>query len=68
MLPKFGFGKHFIKWIKIFLINQESCRINGGKTTKYFKSKKTIGGLNTFEYEHLCTAYVDDTAFSKNLL
>jgi len=36
-LEKFGFGKDFIKWVKILLKNQESCVINGGKTTKYFK-------------------------------
>ena len=38
VLGKFGFGKNFIKWIKILLIKQESC--NGGKTTKYFKLQK----------------------------
>ena len=40
MLEKFGYGRNFIKWIKIPLINQESCIINGEKTTKYFKLKK----------------------------
>ena len=29
-LEKFGFGKTFIDWIKIFLDEQESCVINGG--------------------------------------
>ena len=37
-LDKFGFGKTFIDWIKIFLNEQESCVINGGITTKYFKA------------------------------
>ena len=26
----------FILWVKILLNDQESCVINGGKTTKYF--------------------------------
>ena len=36
---KFGF-ETFIKWIQILLKNQESCIINGGTTTKYFKFEK----------------------------
>ena len=39
-LKKFGFGETFIKWIQILLRNQESCIINGGTTTKYFKFQK----------------------------
>ena len=34
------FGDHFIKWIKILLKNQESCNLNGGKTTRYFKVER----------------------------
>ena len=30
----------FIKWVKTLLNNQESCIINGGFTTKYFKLDK----------------------------
>ena len=41
-LKEFGFGETFIKWIQILLRNQESCIINGGTTTKYFKLKKDI--------------------------
>ena len=37
---KFGFGTNFIDWIKIFLNEQESCVINGGVTTQYFKLEK----------------------------
>ena len=38
ILPlRYGFGKMFIKWVKTLLNNQESCIINGGFTTKYFK-------------------------------
>ena len=37
VLEKFGFGKTFKDCIKIFLNEQESCVINGGITTKYFK-------------------------------
>ena len=39
-LEKFGFGKTFIDWIKIFLNEQEPCVINGEITTKYFKLEK----------------------------
>ena len=35
-LEKYGFGQNFILWAKILLKDQESCVINGGKTTKYF--------------------------------
>ena len=37
VLKKFGFGQNFISWIEIILKNQESCVINSGTTTKYFK-------------------------------
>ena len=40
VLEKFGFGKSFIDWIKLFLNEQESCVINGGFITKYFKLEK----------------------------
>ena len=41
ILPlRYGFGKMFIKWVKTLLNNQESCIINGGFTTKYFKLDK----------------------------
>ena len=37
ILRKLGFGIDFVSWIKTILKNQESCTINGRKTTKYFK-------------------------------
>ena len=37
---KFGFGNSFIDWIKILLTNQESCVINDGSATSYFKLEK----------------------------
>ena len=40
ILENFGFGKTFIYWIKILLKNQESCVINGGKTSQYFKLER----------------------------
>ena len=40
ILEKIGFGTGFIEWIKVLLNNQESCVINGGKTSKYFKLEK----------------------------
>ena len=39
-LKRYGFGKTVIKRIKALLNNQESCIINGGFTTKYFKLDK----------------------------
>ena len=36
-LKTYGIVKMFIKWVKTLLNNQESCIINGGFTTKYFK-------------------------------
>ena len=39
-LEKYCFEKDFIKWIKILLQNQESCIVNGGSTTNYFKHEK----------------------------
>ena len=36
-LNKFGFGKYFIDWIRVLLNSNESCVINGGTTSKYFK-------------------------------
>ena len=36
----FGFGINFIDWIKISLSEEESCKINGGITTNYFKFEK----------------------------
>ena len=40
VLDKYGFEKDFIKWIEILLQNQESCIVNGGTTTNYFKLEK----------------------------
>ena len=39
-LKKFGFKSNFINRIKIFLNDQESCVLNGGVTTKYFKLER----------------------------
>ena len=40
ILEKIGFGTEFIECIKVLLNNQESCVINGGKTSKYFKLER----------------------------
>ena len=40
VIKRYGFGESFTDWIKILLKNQESCVINGGHTTKYFKLEK----------------------------
>ena len=39
-LEKHGFKEHFNKWIQILIQNQESCIINGGTTTNYFKVER----------------------------
>ena len=39
-LKKFSFKSNFINWIKIFLNVQESCVLNSGVTTKYFKLER----------------------------
>ena len=46
-LKKFGFGETFIKWIQVVLRNKESCIINGGTTTKYFKLQKGTRQVET---------------------
>ena len=40
VLKKIGFGDNFITWIKILLNDQQSCVLNGGLTTQYFKLKR----------------------------
>ena len=40
ILRKFGIGIDFVSWIKTTLKNQESCIINGRKTSRYFKLEK----------------------------
>ena len=40
ILEKIGFGTELIEWIKVLLNNQESCVINAGETSKYFKLER----------------------------
>ena len=40
MLKKCGFSNKFGKWTQILMKNLESCVINGGKTTPYFRSER----------------------------
>ena len=40
ILEKLGFGTEFIQRMKVLLNNQESCLINGEKTSKYFKLER----------------------------
>ena len=37
VLEKYGFGGEFLNCIKILLNGEQSCVINGGHTTRYFK-------------------------------
>ena len=39
-LVMYSFKEDFIKWIQILIQNQESCVINGGTTTNYFKLER----------------------------
>ena len=36
VLQKLGFGKNFIKWVKLILNKQESCVMNNSTSTGYF--------------------------------
>ena len=40
MLETFGFVESLARWMKILLTNQESCIINGGVTTNFWKIKE----------------------------
>ena len=40
VLKSFGFGKNFIKWIRVLLNAQVSCVLNGGITTPYFNLER----------------------------
>ena len=40
VLKKNGFDNNFIDWIRVLLTNQESCIINSGSNTPYFKLGK----------------------------
>ena len=42
-LEKYGFKNNFIRWIKLLLKNHESCIINEGQITNYFKLERDIG-------------------------
>ena len=39
-VKKFGFDNEFRKWIQILIKTPESCVINGGKATSYFKLER----------------------------
>ena len=41
-LEKFSFGTNFIDSIEIFSNEPESCVVNGGVTSQYFKSEKGV--------------------------
>ena len=53
-LEIYGFGKRFVRWVKIVFKNQESYIINGGNTTKYFKLENgTRQGDPIFAYQFI---------------
>ena len=76
---KIVFGNNFIDWIKILLTIQESCFINSGSITSYFKLEKgvrqgdpvfvmvkgnsNIKILKIFSHDYLYSVYADETTF-----
>ena len=52
-LEKYGFGKNFISWVKIFLRNQESFVLNGSTTTKHFLLGKALVKVIQFQLIYL---------------
>ena len=42
VLKRFGFSSIFLECIEVVLKNQESCVINAGTTTAYFKLQKGV--------------------------
>ena len=42
VLKKFNFGEIFLKWIKLFYKNAESCTINNGLTSGYFQLSRGV--------------------------
>ena len=40
LLKKFGFEEDFIRWIKTFLNDSQSCVMNNGMSTGYFKLER----------------------------
>ena len=47
VLKTFGFGEHFIYWIKVLLNNQQSCVISGGFTTPFFILEEAARQVDT---------------------
>ena len=39
-LKRFGFGYNFLRWVRTIFENSESCVINNGTSTGYFKLKR----------------------------
>ena len=54
ILKKIGFRTELIEWIKVLLNNQESCVINGGKTSKYFKLERENDKVIPFLFIYYC--------------
>ena len=40
VLESFGFGPNFIQWVKTLFYNAESCVINNGRSTEYFRLER----------------------------
>ena len=56
VLKKYGFGEDFVYWIKILLPQQESCVINAGHTSTYFRLERGARqGVTISEYLFVLT-------------
>ena len=47
-LKKFNFGRDFLQWVKTFYSNIQSCVINNGVSSNFFKNKKQNKTTNKF--------------------
>ena len=61
-LEKYGFGQNFILSVKVLLKDQESCVINGRKTTKYFLFGRAASVFIYFSVRDLISLHKDKTS------
>ena len=77
VLKSFGFGAHFIQWIRTFFNNAESCVMNNGNSTGYFPLERgtrqgdppsaylfiLVLEILIYNREIKLSAYADDSSF-----
>ena len=60
VLKSFGFGSKFIKWVRTFLNNAESCALNNGHSKEYFtleRGTKTRRSFICISFHSLCRIF-----------